>query len=289
MMDPTVALVWHAFLESVHPHVRNDLLKSLTPAMSAQLNNAPLPKLPVSQGTGLPEDQIDHIHGSWFTPFLRTLAENDIHAFLSCLTPLQIETLQKALLSTAPLLRLSPLGSTYLRQTLFYKIADTTLPPVSCLPEDPLNALLELSPAEFNSLIELLSMHDLSLEIRQIIETKKLKEIHSVLTKSQEAFLKTLLHKRESVSFKKMGLSHWAGDQEALRSLLLQRGLNRIAKALFEKSPHLLWYLSHRLDAEKGKSLLSLCTAVDHPQAAQILATEVLELVHAIKNHKGAP
>ena len=110
MMDPTVALVWHAFLESVHPHVRNDLLKSLTPAMAAQLNNASLPKLPISQGTGLPEDQIDHIHGSWFTPFLRTLAENDIRCVLELPHPFANRDPPKSAPFDCALIAFEPVG-----------------------------------------------------------------------------------------------------------------------------------------------------------------------------------
>lgn len=128
-------------------------------------------------------------------------------------------------------------------------------------------------------------MHDLSVEIRQIIETAKLKQIYALLTKPQTTFLKTLLHKKEAVTFKKMGLIAWRGDKDALRSLLLQRGLNRIAKSLYGRHPSLLWHVAHRLDAEKGQLLLNLCTALDHPRASSLLSEQVVELVHALKSN----
>ena len=164
-------------------------------------------------------------------------------------------------------------------------IATDDLLPIACLPKDPLNCLLDLSTTETSSLIDLLSMHDLSTEIRHIIETAKLKEIYELLSKAQTTFLKTLLHKKEAVSFKKMGLLAWNRDREALRSMLLQRGINRIAKSLYEHSPSLLWHVAHRLDAERGHLLIKLCTALDHPRASVLLGDQVVELVGALKTH----
>ena len=164
-------------------------------------------------------------------------------------------------------------------------IATEDLIPIACLPADPLNCLLHLSLPELLSLIDLLSMHDLSVEIRYIIETSKLKEIYALLTKAQTTFLKTLLHKKEAVTFKKMGLIGWNGEREALRLLLLQRGVNRVAKSLYGKHSSLLWHIAHRLDIEKGQLLIKLCTALDHPRASAILCEQVIELVSALKSN----
>src|SRR5690242_16071704 len=99
MIDSTAALVWHTFLELSPIGLRTSLYQSLSPEILIFLKNTPQLKLPLPKRADLPEDQIDHIHASWFAPFLRTLAENDIHFFLSCLKPDQIKTLQKTLLS----------------------------------------------------------------------------------------------------------------------------------------------------------------------------------------------
>jgi hypothetical protein len=162
-------------------------------------------------------------------------------------------------------------------------IAPDDLLPVCFLPKDPLNGLLDLTQEELTSLIDLLSMHDLSIEIRHVVETSKLKDIYSLLTKAQTTFLKTLLHKKEPVSFKKMGLLGWKGDREGLKSMLTQRGLNRIAKPLYEKSPSLLWYISHKMEEEKGQLLIKLCSPLDHPRAISLLTDQVLELMGALK------
>lgn len=82
-----------------------------------------------------------------------------------------------------------------------------------------------------------------------------------------------------------MGLLNWKGDREALRSMLLQRGINRIAKALYGSHPSLLWHIAHRLDLEKGQLLNKLCTALDHPRASALLSDQLVELVNALKHN----
>lgn len=277
-MDTTALTVWHSLLQTAP-----ELSALLSRDLAAQLQQ--LPTLSINPPIDF-DDELSRTHFTWFSPFLRSLPENEIKLFTSALSPEQIKGLKQILLLSNSLPAPSPIGKEYLRNTLWETLTPSEeLIPPSCLPQNPLNSLLELSPKEFSSLIELLSMHDLSIEIRQIIETSKLKNIYSLLSKPQNAFLKTLLHKKEPVSFKKMGLLNWKGDRQSLKSLLFQRGLNRIAKALYGHHPSLIWYVAHRLDSNEGQQLLTLCTALDHAKAAQILSDQVVELIHALKSN----
>jgi hypothetical protein len=284
-MDSTALIVWHSFLQSAPPDQQSSLLQCISPELSKQLQSLPLPSQDLQRGIEPIEEELEQIHYSWFSPILRSLPESEIKLFLSCLSSEQINDLKQSLLLSNALPTTSSIGKSFLKKTFFEMVATEDLVPVSCLPADPLNCLLDLSPPELISLIDLLSMHDLSVEIRHIIETAKLKEIYALLTKAQTTFLKTLLHKKEAVTFKKMGLVAWNGDHEALRSLLLQRGINRIAKSLYGRHPSLLWHLIHRLDAENGQLLTKLCTALDHPRASALLSEQVLELVSALKTN----
>lgn len=282
-MDTTALIVWQSYLRASPADRRTFLLRHLTPELALELQE--VAQFPFDPGAGLesPEQELPRIHYSWFSPFLRSLSESEIRLFLSALRPEQVKGLKTALLLSNSLPTLTPEAKTYLASTLFATIAPDDLLSISCLPQDPLNALLDLSQRELSSLIDLLGMHDLSVEIRHIIETTKLKEIYSLLSKAQVTFLKTLLHKKEPVSFKKMNLVGWKGDIEALRFLLLQRGINRIAKSLYGQNKSLLWYVAHRLDMEKGQLLGTLCTALDHPHASAIISGQVIELIHALK------
>ena len=129
-------------------------------------------------------------------------------------------------------------------------------------------------------------MHDLASEIRQIIDTIKLKRIYSLLSTAQINYLKTLIYRKEPVVFKKLELTKWDGHTETLQSALEQRGINRLAKALYNQEPSLLWYIAHRLDTDRGGALIKLCTSLDHPQAALLLAEQVAQLIHALKNQE---
>src|SRR4029078_9954336 len=119
---------------------------------------------------------------------------------------------------------------------------------------------------------------------RQIIDTAKLKKIYAMLSSAQTNFLKTLIYRKEPVVFKKLELTKWDGLSETLASSLEQRGINRLAKALYTADHSLLWYISHRLDTERGAMLINLCTPLDHARAAILLSEQVVDLIHALKN-----
>lgn len=284
-MNTTALIVWQSYLQSTPADRRGFLLNSISPELVHELQSHPafMPDKQISFEA--PEEELSRIHFSWLAPILRSLPENEIRLFLSSLDPKQITGLKASLLLSNTLPNLTSLGAAFLKKSLFEMIAKDDLLPIFCLPDDPLNGLIGLSEEELASLIDLLSMHDLSIEIRHIIETARLKEIYGLLTKAQTTFLKTLLHKREAVSFKKMGLTGWKGDREGLTSILLQRGINRIAKALYGKNSSLLWHVAHRLDVEKGQLLMKLCTALDHSRASVLLGEQVVELMNSLKNN----
>ena len=288
-MGTTALSVWHSFLQSSSPEKRSQLLLMLSPEVAEELKPQPILSIDVQKGSEPIEEELLRIHASWLAPLLRTLPENEIKLFISSLSPEQIKGLKHSLLWSNSIPATTDVGKTFLRQKMFDMIAGSEAIPPAFLPSDPLNCLLELSVSELSSIIELLSMHDLSVEIRQIIETSKLKQIYAVLSKPQHTFLKTLLHKKEPVSFKKMGLANWRGDRDLLRAMLLQRGINRIAKSLYERNPWLLWYVAHRLDVEKGQLMIKLCTALDHPRASDLLTDQVIELVQTLKNPNPLP
>lgn len=284
-MDTTALTVWQSFLQASPSDRRSSLMHCISADLQEDLQLFSPLSLGAQEKFEGHDEELLKVHYSWLAPFLRSLPESEIKLFLSSLSAVQIKGLKQSLLLSNSLPSPSEIGTTYLRKTLFETIAADNLIPACFLPPDPLNELLELSQEELTSLIQLLSMHDLSIEIRHIIETSKLKDIYALLSKAQTTFLKTLVHKKEPVSFKKMGLSSWKSDKDALRSMLMQRGINRIAKALHGKSPSLLWYIAHRLDAEKGKLMIRLCTALDHPRASALLVDQVVELMGALKTN----
>lgn len=289
MINTPATLVWHALLELTPEPLRAELCHSLTIELEETLALNSDFRLDLSQEAHPLEEELDRIHFSWIAPFLRALSQHEVRLFLSCLSPPQATSLREQLRLSNDLPHLTFLGTVFLKKTLLAKLSKDPLPDPSTLQQDPLHRLLDLSITEWSSLIELLSMHDLSTEIRQIIETAKLKKVYSILGKNQTTFLKTLLHKKESVTFKKMGLVNWNGDRSSLQTILTQRGINRIAKSLYGRPPALLWYAAHHLDTERGTLLIDLCSELNHPKAASLLAEQVLELIPLVKQNNPPP
>ncbi len=284
-MDATAAIVCHAFLQKTPASRRQILLEYLTPEEKDQLSELSPSLGDPTKGFPRSEQTLYFIHESWIALFLRSQPESDIRLFLSCLSPSQLQGITAHLLFSNHLPHLSFFATEFVRVTLLSKIAPSTLLPRACLPQNPLNLLLDLELEEWTLLIDLLSMHDLSTEIRHIIDTVKLKCIYEVLTPAQGEYLKKLAYKKEQVVFKKMGLASWNGDHEAFKQTLFQRGINRIAKSLHGSDPSLIWYVSHRLDIERGNALLKLCVPLDHLQATPFLTRQVIESIEIIKNY----
>ena len=284
-MDKGSAAVCYAFLKKLPSQEQHALLKHFSPEQFHEFNQSK--KLQEDPTSGIPplEEELSHIHFSWLAPLLRSLPEGDIKLFLGCLTEDQQLGLKQSLLFSNHIPSVSLIGNLFLKRQLFSSLVDQKeILPLSCLSEEPINALLTLSYEDLLMLIDLLSMHDLAVEIRQIIDTTKLKRIYSLLSHVQTKFLKALIYRKEPVVFKKLELANWDGRTETLLSTLEQRGINRLAKALYREDPSLLWYVTHRLDTDRGSLLNKLCTSLDHPRAAILLSEQVIDLIHMLKN-----
>lgn len=286
-MRSSSRVILKAFLEGCSPTERSSLVEFLAP-----IENQVLEKLPETYGdplreTETPEKILAWIHPSWISPFLRTLSEKEIGFFLAALSPSQAQAVGKELLYSGKLPLLSEMGKTYLQKTLLgYLTAEIEdLLPISCLPNSPLNALLDLNNETLNLSLDFLGLHDLCVEIKQIIEKTKLSKIYEALTPAQLNYLKILLQSPEPVAFAKMGLTHWNEDREKLKILIRQRGANRLGKALYGQDPSFVWYLLHKLDFERALLVKKLTSSLDNARAVQILIGQILEYITYIRQH----
>jgi hypothetical protein len=231
---------------------------------------------------------LSDIHTSWLTPYLRTLTENDIRFFLAALSEPKRGEVMKSLRLSSPIPHLKQEARQFLQERLFAKVraGKKNLLPLECLPDHPLNALLELTFIELTRLIDLAGLVDVAYDLRHIIETTKIKQIHSALDPEQLKFLKSLSLQKEGLAFKRMGLDKWEGDVSYLQKLIHQRGLNRLAKALFGQSESLFWYISHKLDVSQASALQQLHTDLNHPQGHALLVQQIVDLCTDIQGDK---
>ncbi len=283
----TASIVCKAFLQKCPQEKRERFLRFLPQQKQAELQELPSSfyKDP-TRGIAPEEEYLKKLHFSWFTPLFRTFSESEVRIFLSALMTEQIEGLKKLLLFSNHGAALTPFSRPFVQKTLWHMIQEKSLLPIECLPDSPLNQLLELHHNELVSLIDLLGIHDLSLVVKQIIDKTKLQHIHAALTSSEYAFLNTLLLKKEVLSFKPFSLEKWDGKPASLRALIQKRGMNRLAKALYSSENSLLWHVSHILDMPRGELLSSLATPLDGPRAKEILIGQVVELFPLLKGHK---
>ncbi|MBX9744601.1 MAG: hypothetical protein K2X08_05260, partial [Chlamydiales bacterium] len=229
----------------------------------------------------LPKNFFEQIHWSWFLPTLKTYAEKEQQCFLAALPKLVAENISTSL-HIAPLSKsLTKSANSYLVQLLKSSLipASEDLLPQEYLPASPLNQLLSLSKKQLIELIQLLGLHDLAAELRQIVETKTLKKIYSFITEKEHQRIK------EVASYQKTGLSprqlldRWDGEEESLRILLHRRGLMRLGVALRSQHPDLIWYICHQLDIGRGSSLLKLCAQETPSTPSEPLLQEIDDLI----------
>ncbi len=283
-MYASASLVCKAFLDKCQPSERAALLNFLPEKDQRLLEALPTTSVDLKKGFPSLKKTLDKIHFSWFAPHLRTLPENDIRLFLSALNPEQAEGLKGILLFSDHFPELTIPAETYIQEILIKKLVQNEdLAPLNFLPPSPLNALLDLTQEQLENLIRYLGLHDLAFEMRQIIETAKLKRIFGTLTKNEKEYLQALLPQKEQVVLKRVQIQNWDGRRESLKSLIQQRGLQRLGKALYGENPTLIWLVTHHFDISMGGELLKACTKIELAKAKQHLINQIVKILSFIK------
>lgn len=206
-------------------------------------------------------DLLERIHWSWFLPILKLYPESEQKLFLFAFPPYAEKNLAKTLTLSLGGEGTTEIGKLFLRKILLDSLLEGEDRPfaMSALPKSALNRLLYLEKKELTHLIDRLGFYDLSMALRQIVETKILKKLYSLLTDEERRSLKELSQYKDSFGLGKFGLERWDGTEESLRTLLHRRGLVRFAAGLSGQDPDLIWYICHQLDSGRGSLLAKLC------------------------------
>ncbi len=285
-------LVLNGFLTHCPPEKKKKLEAFLPESERLRLEGLPaLAKKPSPEGfTNGPV--LEQVHWSWFLPTLKTYTEKEQKFFLSAIAsqaPQTAQNLAQSLDIAVPKNREEPEkmkepARNYLRQILIDSLVGPKdrLLPIEYLPSSPLNLLLTLSKKELTRVIDLLSLHDLAAELRQIVETKMLKKIYSILTEEERKFLKTAMSKEASLlprTSSRIGLERWDGSEESFRVLLHKRGLARFGAALSGQDPDFIWHICHHLDIGRGNALFKLCSKEASSDIADAMVRQIEEIL----------
>lgn len=224
---------------------------------------------------------LDKVHWSWFLPTLKTFSARDQRLFLLVLTPYAAEQLKASLSIKNGTEEITEIAKTFLRQQLLLSLEapEEGLLPVEYLPASPLNRLLALNKKDLMRLIDSLALYDFAQEARQIVETKILKKIYSLLSEEQKNILKKITIHKESNPLPKLGIDKWEGTKESLRVLLHRRGLARLSIALSGEPRDLIWMICHKLDVGRGGTLFRLCAQEHKGPAADTIIRQIEELL----------
>lgn len=273
------------FLDHIEEPKRKKLLDCLDPLFKETLESiSPMPFSP-SEGLSSVASLTEMIHYSWFISFLKELSDIDKYLFIGSLSQHQKEALLEHFDLSRRDFSFTKELIAYCKNQLFEEVksenGDLLFP--EFLPENPLNELLFISREELLSLVDFLSLHDLSVELKTVIRSSHLIKIFSSLSESQRKYLTELKTKIEPVVFKPLGLNSWNGDETILKKALHQRGLNRLAKALSTSHPSLVWYLIHKLDIGRASIVQTLIKEIKNKKAQTILINQVQELLRLQK------
>lgn len=272
-------MVLKAFLCGCSPEKKDHLESFLPQSMKERLLAMPLFVKDKELERGI---SLEQIHWSWFIPTLKTYSAREQKLFLSALSPRVAENLSEELgLPSPPKEDLRDIGASFLKMTLLSHLIghQSRIIPPDYLPPSELNPLLRLTKKKLIRLIDFLSLYDLAAELRQIVETKILKKIYSLLSEEQKKFLKVAMTHKEPYPLPRLKLDKWDGSEDSLHLLLHKRGLARLGAALSTQDPDFTWYICHQLDIGRGNTLFKLCAAETNAHLSEGIVRQIEELL----------
>lgn len=277
---------WYVFkdcLDMQSPQEKSSLMHYLVHDLKDEMQETPnLPFHPSKKWLSYKE-RLRSIHYSWFIPYLESYSDQDKYLFISVLDEEQQESLSHHLQLFRSFNSMRSEVEPFFAKLLYVYLLDgEDILPQECLPEDPLNGLLSLSRDQLLTLVDFLSLHDLSLEIKTLVNASHLVKIHTLLSQKQKEYLYKLNHRIEPIAFRSMRLNEWNGDLISLKKTLHQRGLNRLAKGLSESNPSLFWHLIHKLDIGRASIVKTLFKELKNKKAHSILVSQICDLLPAL-------
>jgi len=280
-MNTTSWIAFRTLIERCEDDKKTAFLKYLSPEEQEKLQEVNPPEQDPFVSCLSTQQRIINVHWSWLIPFLEPFAENDKLLILSSLDKVPAGKLQKHFKIQSQFPSTSPLGKNFLQGAIYnWLISDQKgFIPLEFLPKHPLNPLLTLTKIQTQNLVNYLGLHDLAIELKHVIKADQIKKIQKALSTSEQGYLKSLLKEKKPISFIRLNLDSWDGNEEKLKSVLHHRGFNRLGKALFGCHPSLLWHICHTLDTGRTKILTKFFTDINNKPVQELLVKQVLELI----------
>ncbi|MDN3509643.1 MAG: hypothetical protein P0S93_06525 [Candidatus Neptunochlamydia sp.] len=274
---------WISFRSLLEQKGQSSFLHFLSPPEQEKFQSvAPSKRDPFATSYSM-EERLSRVHYSWLIAFLERFAEGDKEMILSSLDRNQAERLQEHFKVNGERFHLKKGAKNYLIKAIYeWLISDQKeFLPLEFLPDHPLKPLADLSKKKLQKLVDYLGLHDLAIELKDVIKSDQIKKVQKVLTLEQRRFLKKQIKVKDPITFSRLNLDGWNEDRDGgkLKAILHHRGFNRLAKALFGCHPSLLWHISHTLDTGRTKILRKFFTDIKNDEAHAALINQTLELI----------
>lgn len=280
-MQSRVDKVLKSYLSLCEPEKRVALEAFLPEEESDELESSDPLEESIDPALFHDKDLLNKVHWSWFLPTLKLYPESEQKLFIAALDPYAEKSLAKALTLSSGGSKITKIGKSFLQKVLTEALIDPRDPllPVVYLPKSTICRLLQLTKKQLTHLIDQLSLYDFAIELRQIVETKILKKIYSLLTDEEKKRLRELGNYKESFSLGRLGIEKWDGSEEILRTLLHKRGLARLGAGLSGQDPDFIWYICHQLDIGRGSHLQKLCKEKAIHGISDVIVKQIEELL----------
>lgn len=155
--------------------------------------------------------------------------------------------------------------------------------PLEFLPSSPLTTLLDSDASELALLIDYLGLYDLAEEIKQIIDTKKIKQIYTFFDEQKCQFLRQCLRQQEKMTSSRLNIAQWDGGEASLNKMLFNRGVLRLGRALSGQHPHLIWHICHRMDVGRGSAVQKAVQSEASKTTTPLLIQQLLNTLNFLR------
>ena len=228
--------------------------------------------------------RLSQVHYSWFIPFIEPFCDTDKALILCAFNKDDRAKLMDHFKLDDAGLTITSVPEQFLHETLISWITseDRHYVPKRALIEDPLLCLIPLSKKQIIEVVNLLAMHDVSIELKHVISSSLLSKISLHLSTAQKDYLNQIIEVKEPINFPKLQLEKWEGDKESLRTILYHRGFNRLGKALYGSQKALFWHVAHKIDTGRAKVLEKFYSDITNDQIHKHLINQVVSIAKKV-------
>ena len=229
-------------------------------------------------------DSLAQIHYSWFIPFIDPFCDTDKSLIIAAFTKADQNKLSTHFGLEAPPIKLKKQAKAFIQKIAFEWLTneDRYYTSKELLVKSPLLCLTKLSKPQMIEVVNLLSMHDLSIELKHVVSSSLLGKISLHLLKSQKDYLNHILKSKEPINFPRLQLDQWDGEKDSLRTILYHRGFNRLGKALYGSQQALFWHVMHKIDTGRAKILEKFYSDVHNDQIHHHLVEQVVQIAKKV-------